>query len=202
MKLEELSNLYFVVSVLVPGFIYSGVMSAFVPTRAYKEKEVMLLRYLTATAFNYAICSPLIYLLVFGIIFPSHPIGQACCWFLVIFVAPVILAMVRARIVQRDGLGWLYKLLGLRSISPIPTGWDWIFSTTEPCYVLITLTDGTEIAGYFGLRSMASSEPERKDIYIERVYTVPEDDGPWKEVERSLGMHVDGSQIAYIEFRG
>jgi hypothetical protein len=49
---------------------------------------------------------------------------------------------------------------------------------------------------------MASSEPERKDIYIERVYTVPEDDGPWKEVERSLGMHVDGSQIAYIEFRG
>lgn len=49
---------------------------------------------------------------------------------------------------------------------------------------------------------MASSEPERRDIYIERVYEVPEDGGAWKEVERSLGMHVDGPQIAYIEFRG
>jgi hypothetical protein len=178
MKLEDFSNAYFVVSVLVPGFIYNGVMSAFVPTRAHKERELILLRYLTATAFNYAICSPLIYLLVFGIVFPAHAVGQAFCWFFVIFIAPIILAMARARIVQRDGIGWLYRLLGLRSISPIPTGWDWIFSTTEPCYVLITLTDGTEIAGYFGRRSMASSDPERKDIYIERVYTVPEGGGP------------------------
>jgi hypothetical protein len=201
MKLETFSNLYFVISVLVPGFIYAGVMSAFVPTRAQKEKELLLLRYLTATAFNYAICSPLIYLLVFGMVLPQHPVGQALCWFFIIFIAPVILAMVRARIVQRDGLGWLFRALGLRSISPIPTGWDWIFSTTDPCYVLITLIDGTEIAGYFGRRSMASSDPERKDIYIERVYTVPAEGGVWQEVERSLGMHVNGSQIAYIEFR-
>ncbi len=67
--------------------------------------------------------------------------------------------------------------------------------------MLITLTGGTEIAGYFGRRSMASSDPERKDIYIERVYTVPADGGPWQEVERSLEMLVNGSQIAYIEFR-
>jgi hypothetical protein len=67
--------------------------------------------------------------------------------------------------------------------------------------VLITLTDQTEIAGYFGRRSMASSDPERRDIYIERVYTIPVDGGPWADVDRSMGMHVDGSQIAYIEFR-
>ncbi len=201
MKLEDFSNLYFVVSVLVPGFIYSGVISAFIPIRAHKERELILLRYLTATAFNYAICSPLIYLLAFGIAFPNRAVWQALCWFFIIFIAPVILAMVRAWIVQQDGLRWFYHLFGLRSISPIPTGWDWIFSTTDPCYVLITLSDGTEIAGYFGRRSMASSDPERKDIYIERVYTVPADRGPWEEVERSLGMHVDGSHIAYIEFR-
>ncbi|HVC62675.1 MAG TPA: hypothetical protein VND19_20210 [Acetobacteraceae bacterium] len=41
MKLKNFSNAYFVVSVLVPGFIYSGVMSAFVPTRAHKEKELI-----------------------------------------------------------------------------------------------------------------------------------------------------------------
>jgi hypothetical protein len=31
MKLEDFSNLYFVVSVLVPGFIYSGVVANFIP---------------------------------------------------------------------------------------------------------------------------------------------------------------------------
>lgn len=202
MKLEDFSNLYFVLSVLVPGFIYSGVVSNFIPLRRSKEKEVILLRYLTATAFNYALCSPLIYLLTFGLIFSTHPAGRALCWFAIIFIVPVILAVAQARIMQKDGLGWFYRLLGLRPISPIPTGWDWIFSTAEPCYVLITLTDGTEIAGYFGLRSMASSEPERKDIYIEKVYKVPEDSGAWVAVEGSLGMHVDGSNIAYIEFKG
>jgi hypothetical protein len=201
MKLEDFSNLYFVVSVLVPGFIYSAVVSNFVPIRRSKEKEVLLLRFLTATAFNYALCSPLIYLLTFGLIFPTRPIGQALCWFAIIFVVPMILAVAHARIMQKDGLGWFYRLLGLRPISPIPTGWDWIFSTTDPCYVLITLTDGTEIAGYFGRRSMASSEPEHKDIYIEQVYRVPEGGGTWEAVEGSLGMHVDGSNIAYIEFR-
>lgn len=202
MQLESFSGLYFIVSVLVPGFIYHGVITNFVALRRNKEKEIILLGFLTATAFNYAICSPLIYLLVFSMVFSGHPIWQAFCWFAIIFMVPVVLAVLNARIIQRDGLGWLYRLLGLRSINPIPTGWDWIFSTTEPCYVLITLIDGTEIAGYFGSRSMASSEPERKDIYIERVYEVPEEGGAWKEVARSLGMHVDGSQIAYIEFRG
>lgn len=201
MKLDDFSNVYFVVSVLVPGFIYSSVISAFVPLRALNEKESVLLRYLTATAFNYAICSPLIYLLVVGHIFATHPIKQALCWFFIIFIAPIVLGIVRSKIIQRDWLGWLYRRLGLRAISPIPTGWDWIFGTTDPCFVLITLTDGTEIAGYFGKLSMASSDPERKDIYIELVYTVPDDGGPWSPVKDSLGMHVDGSQIAYIEFR-
>ena len=201
MKLEDFSNLYFVVSVLVPGFIYSGVVANFIPLRRSKEKEVLLLRYLTATAFNYALCSPLIYLLVFGLIFPARPFGQALCWFAIIFIVPVILAVAHARIIQKDGLGWFYRLLGLRPISPIPTGWDWIFSTTEPCFVLVTLTDGTEIAGYFGVRSMASSEPERKDIYIEQVYIEPDGGGPWEAVEDSLGMYIDGAKIAYIEFR-
>jgi len=201
MKLEGFADLYFVVSVLVPGFIYNGAMSTFVPIRAHREKEVVLLRYLTATAFNYAICSPLIYLLVFGVVFERSPAGQAVCWLFIIFVAPIVLAIGRAWLVQRDVPAWLFSFVGLRTLSPIPTGWDWVFSTTGPCYVLITLRDGTEIAGYFGRRSMASSAPDRRDIYIERVYAVPDERGQWREVDRSLGMHVDGSQIAYLEFR-
>ena len=98
-------------------------MSTFVPARAHKEKELILLRYLTATAFNYAICSPLIYLLVFGVIFPRNAVAQALCWFFIIFIAPVILAMVRARIVQRDSLGWLYRFTWIAFHQPDS---DWV----------------------------------------------------------------------------
>lgn len=201
MKLDSFANIFFIISVLVPGFIYSGVIRNLIPLRTSKEKEVLLLRFLTATAFNYAICSPIIYVLVFGKILSASPVKEAFCWFAIVFIIPVILAIANAWLMQHDGLTWFWRLLRLRFINPIPTGWDWVFSSTGPCYVLITLVDGTGIAGYFGYRSMASSDPERKDIYIEQVHTVPEDGSPWKPVERSLGMYVDGSQISYIEFR-
>ena len=116
-------------------------------------------------------------------------------------MVPVLLGLARASIVQQDRGLWFYKLVRLRPINPIPTGWDWIFGRTEPCYVLVTLTDGTEIAGYFGPRSMASSDPGRKDIFIEKVYDVPADGSAWTELEGTLGMHVDGAQISYIAFK-
>ena len=83
----------------------------------------------------------------------------------------------------------------------MPTGWDWIFSRTEECYVIVTLKDGTEVAGYFGTNSMASSDPDRRDIYLEKVYKIPEDGGIWEIVDGSLGIHIDGSEIALVEFR-
>ncbi len=201
MKLENLPNLYFVVSVLVPGFVYNGVFNNFVPLRQNKEKELIVLRFLTATAVNYAVCSPLIYLLLAGWILQGSQLGQAACWLLILFVAPLVLGLLHAGIVQHGGAAWFYKLVRLRPISPIPTGWDWIFSRTLPCYVLVTLIDGTEIAGFFGASSMASSDPERKDLFLERLYTVPDDGAAWVPATRSLGIHIDGSQIAFIEFR-
>ena len=201
MKLEGTSDLYLILAVLVPGFIYNGVLGHFVPLHQNSEKALILLRLLTATAFNYALCSPLIYLLVTNTLFPRRTVAQGIIWFIIIFLVPVLLGFARAAIIQQERGLWFYRLVKLRPINPIPTGWDWIFGRTDPCYVLVTLTDGTEIAGYFGLRSMASSDPDRKDLYIEKVYKVPADDGPWTEIDGTLGMHIDGTQISYIEFK-
>lgn len=200
MKLDNLSDVYLAVSVLVPGFIHNGVLRKFVPIRQAKEHVDLILGFLTATAYNYAICSILIYLLLAGA-FSNH-ILEAALWFCIIFIIPILLAVLRAEVIQHDRLGVVYHILRLRPISPIPTGWDWIFGRTSACFVLVTLSDGTEIAGFFGPNSMASSDPERRDIFLEKVYTIPDDGGAWVEVSSSLGMYVDGSQIAFIEFRG
>ena len=201
MKLESPSDLYLILAVLVPGFIYNGVLAHFIPLHQNSEKALVLLRLLTATAFNYALCSPIIYLLATNAWFPRRALLQGITWFIIIFLVPVLLGLGRATIIQQDRGRWFYRLVRLRPINPIPTGWDWIFSRTEPCYVLVTLTDGTDIAGYFGHKSMASSDPGRKDLYIEKVYKVPTDDEPWIEAEGTLGMHIDGAQISHIEFK-
>jgi len=204
MKFESISDLFFIVAVFVPGFIYRSVLANFVPSKQGKSKEFVLLGLLTATAVNYAFCSPLIYLLLNGMLFASSPIGQAAMWFVVVGAVPVILALVSAYAVQRDwvsmGFSKMHPKMRLHSISPIPTGWDWVFSRTEPCYLVVKLRDGTEIAGYFGAHSMASSDAASRDLFIEKVFSVP-DEGPWRPVERSGGVWVDGSQVSSVEFQ-
>lgn len=132
MKIASLPELYLILAALVPGFIYNGVLTSFVPLRQNKERVVLTLRFLTITAVNYAVSSPLIYLLLAGSHAAGPPALRALAWFSIIFVVPVVLATIHAEIVQHDGFGWLYRLLRLRAINPIPTGWDWVFSRTDP----------------------------------------------------------------------
>jgi hypothetical protein len=199
MKLETITDLYFVMAIFVPGFVYDAVLSKFVPRHASAMREFVLLRLFTATAFNYAVCSPLIYLLVTGAVFVK-PVAQAITWLGIIFVSPIFLALIVALASQMGLLGSLSRYIRLRPISPIPTGWDWIFGRTDPCYLLVTLRNGSEVAGYFGRQSMASSDPTCRDLYLEEVFQVPPE-GPWQSVQRSSGVYIDGSQIAIIEFR-
>jgi hypothetical protein len=200
MRFETMTDLYFVLAIFVPGFIYDAVLSKFIPRHASTMREFVLLRLFTATAFNYAVCSPLIYLLVTGALFVNEPAAQAITWLGIIFVIPTLLALIVAVASQKRLLGSFSRYLRLRPISPIPTGWDWIFGRTDPCYVLVTLRDGSAVAGYFGTQSMASSDPTHRDLYLERVFVVPSE-GPWEWVQRSEGIYIDGSQIAVIEFR-
>ncbi len=199
MKLESIPDLYFVISVFVPGFIYHGVLRQFVPLRQNRQIELILLSFLTATAFNYALCSPIIFWLITGHLI-NYPIIEACLWFTVLFIVPILLAIFQAQVVQKDWLNWIYRILRLRPINPIPTGWDWIFSRTGPCFLLVTLKSGTSIAGYFGELSMASSDPESQDIFIEKTYIIGSN-GQWAVVNGSEGVHINGSEIAFIEFR-
>jgi hypothetical protein len=200
MKFDTVADLYFVIAIFVPGFIYAAVLSKFVPRHESTLREFVLLRLFTATAFNYAVCSPIIYLLVTDSIFVNKPAAQGIAWLAVIFVAPVLLALIAAGASQQGLLETFSRSLKLRPISPIPTGWDWIFGRTDPCYVLVTLRDGSKVAGYFGTQSMASSDRTCRDLYLEDAF-VPLDEGPWRQVEGSKGIYIEGSQIAVIEFR-
>ena len=99
---------------------------------------------------------------------------------------------------SKDIISLLAKWLGLQYIAPIPTGWYYKFYKLEPCYLLITLKDGTEIAGYFGKQSFSSSVQEHNDIYLEETYKIS--NNVWTPVQNSFGLWLSGEQIAFIEF--
>src|SRR5262249_4076770 len=158
--------------------IFSSVLSQLVPRRQAGTTETIILGYLTGTAFNYAVSGYPIYQILSGHWLAGDQWGQLKAWLAVTFLVPVLLATLMGLALQKRVPDKIFGWLGIRWINLIPTGWDWIFSRTEPCFVLVTLQDGRVVAGFFGPQSMASSDPERRDLYLETVYIVPEN-GPW-----------------------
>ncbi len=98
MKLETFANLYLILAVLVPGFVYNAVILKFVSLRLNNQKEFALLRFLTSTCFIFASCSWLIYLVQFNVVFPNQSLGKAAAWFFIIFCWPIGFALVHAKI--------------------------------------------------------------------------------------------------------
>ena len=204
MKLESLENLYFVLAFVVPGFVYWNVLRQFVPLRPQSKDDNVLLTYAATTILMYSVWSPLILWIMATNTASSliaAPAKSVIIFVSLVFVGPMVLAVIRAYMIQYDGDDWLCRKLRLRPVHPIPTGWDWKFSRTAPSYVIVTMQDGKAIAGWFGTKSMASSDPERRDLFLEQVFTIPADGSPWIATPGSDGVYIDGKQIANIEFR-
>lgn len=74
--------------------------------------------------------------------------------------------------------GWknaLLRRLSLPVIHPVQRGHDYAFGNNrEPGFVIVTYFDETTVAGYFGENSLAASDAQRSDLYLERLYLIDE----------------------------
>ncbi len=92
----------------------------------------------------------------------------------------------------------LLRWLGLNPVHPVPAAWDWKFGDTPGSYVIVTLTDGKCIYGYCGEASFASSDPAERDVYIEKVYELDEDN-VWQD-PGPRSMLIKAAEIRFVEF--
>jgi hypothetical protein len=60
--------------------------------------------------------------------------------------------------------------------------------------------EGTDLGGYFGERSFATSSPEGQEIYVEEVWRLDEDGRFIEPVEESQGAIVHSEDCTLIEF--
>ena len=199
MTLGNFEVVFYTLAFIVPGFVGYSVLSALVPVRAVSS-ELSLLRFLTFSCFNYAVWAAPLYWAVTQGWYARHPGLAAVGWGVVTLVSPIVIALGLGALRQRQAVARLHRLMGLDSIHPNPTAWDYIFSRGVLTWVLITLNDGTRIGGYFGAGSFASSESGERDLYLEETYEVS-DDGPWKRLTRDAGVWIRGTEVRMIEFR-
>lgn len=190
------ANLLILLQFVAPGFLIVYFRSLFVTRRqaAFKDNLLFFITVSVIYGFLFLPFAPL-----FAAAALSGHYGKWLLWAALLILLPISLGVLAGVAVQR---GWVKKLLArarIQPISPYPTGWDWSFSQLMgPTYLIVTLDDGTQIAGLFGERSLAASDLTNKDIFIEELFDLHEN--TWSQRPAKQGILITGKSIRHIEF--
>lgn len=199
MTISSFDALVYTTAFLIPGFVWSAVLSMLVARRA-AETKIRFLEFLALSCINHGLWIWLTYPLFAADGWSLRPLATGGLLFLVVFISPVMLGLATGRLVQTEWVRSFLGRLGFRTIHPIPTAWDYKFSRTGPCWVIVTLKNGARVFGLFGTRSFAGDDRSERDIFLEMLFE-PTGTGEWAPVEDTDGIIVKGDQIAAIEFR-
>lgn len=191
---QSLDNLYMILGFLVPGLIVLFVRSQFITGRRPPHATV-LLSYLTVSIIYYALALPLVDL-VQSIQEPGY--GKSLAWFGLVFVGPAIFGLFLGINIQKGLFRRFLKWIHLNPVHVMPTAWDWKFGGMGEQWVLVTLKDGTRFAGFCGEDSFMSSDPAERDIYIQWVYDI-DDDNKWTP-RGDNGVLITAGETSTIEF--
>lgn len=163
------------ISWLVPGFILSSAFRLFVPFLRWERSEAML-GYLAVGSLFATLRLIGVPVILTALVLPA--------------LAGALLGIMANRYRER-----VYHFLPLP-----PTAWDAAFwMRKEPCLVVIVLKDGTVIRGVYGRNSHASSDPDRRDLFLEGIL-VQDAKGHWRVDPHADGLWINGSQIVMIKF--
>ncbi len=176
---------------IFPGLISTTVYRLAMPARTLDWGSAVL-QGLFYSAVNFVLGLPLLYLLVIG----HDPIKEQGRYItaaiLLLFVTPILWPLV---------LRWIFKskAVAQRIQIPYPTAWDAFFDQREPAFLLVHLTNGRLLGGYWGTNSYAGSFPNDGDIYLEAVYSVDKSGKFGQPIPGTRGVLLRSDQYTYIE---
>jgi hypothetical protein len=94
----------------------------------------------------------------------------------------------------------IWTLLRVQPVHHIGTAWDYAFrSLPRQTYIVVTLNDGTQVAGLYDGRSFTSSMREERDILVDTMMELDEA-GVWSEATPSKRILLCGRDIRAVEF--
>lgn len=192
-NVASIETAYLAIAFFVPGLIVLFVRAQFITGRTPSRGDAAL-SYFTLSIVYYALALPAVNYAL-AVQEPGYP--KDLIWFAVIFVGPGLFGLLLGLNAQQELARRFLKWIGLNPVHVMPTAWDWKFGTMTEAWVLATLKDGTRFAGFCGTGSFISSDPSERDIYIERVYEVDEQQH-WHP--RENGVLIAAGEVRTIEF--
>jgi hypothetical protein len=139
-----------------------------------------------------------------GFLSVAHYLQSAVWIAAVLLLVPAVLGFALSWLTEAERPRWwaaLMRRAGLASTLRTGQAWDWRFRSLqrEGAWVRIRLkNDQGVFFGPFGTRSVASSDPRRRDIYLEEIWTVDERGDP--VAQTNAGAWIAGDEILSIEF--
>lgn len=198
MYIESFAIVFYTCIFLLPGFIIKTIIDTLVHPPKYNEAQYFL-SYLLYSIVNCALYSWMYVLLLKNI--EIHSVCFLILLILITIIGSVLLGMFIGIIKQKEIVDKILSKLDINKIHSIPTAWDYFFAKQEAVWIIITLKNGNIIYGDYSSDSFASSDPEERDLYIERTYNYIQEGEPWVEDTESRGILVSKDEIATIEFK-
>lgn len=187
----DFSTINLFVLFVLPGLISMRMYRLIMPAESV-QWGTALLEGLFYSSINYALFSPLIWFMHSGSFPSDHPILYAVFSIVILFVGPVSWPWCIRFAVRKTT--WVRALQ-----LPYPSAWDYYFDERHPAFVIIHLTNGNIVGGYYGPRSYATSYPNDGDIYLEAVYEL-DDDGTFVEpIPDTNGLLISKDAYHYVE---
>jgi hypothetical protein len=190
--LPNVSEVTGLASVLAPGLIILGIRNRVIGG-ALPDYKDRLIAYALVSAAYFAGIAPLFHI-NWGLKLPTYLWGG-----LQYLLLPVALGIVAAYVYQYELAYRIARWAGLEFAHPVPAAWDFTFARMPAgTFVLVTVGDGSQVAGRMGKLSFASSSREERDLLLEEVWQAAEQ-GAWERLEPSRSILICSHDIRYVE---
>ena len=184
----EADKLLIFIAFVIPGFISIRSYELFFPGKN-EESSKKIIDAITYSCVNYALLWPLIFWV------ESHDcnaIVYGAFYLLVLFFAPILWVYIWKTIRQT-------QYVQERLPHPENRPWDFVFSQRKSYWIIVTLKDGTQLAGRYDEKSFVSSSPNKEQIYLEESWELNDEGGFERAHEQSSGVLIVTDEISYLE---
>jgi hypothetical protein len=132
--------------------------------------------------------------------------GRAPLWLTGLVAVAVLLLLPAAAaygawawVRSQQRIDWLDRL-NIRRAHRVATSWDFAFDSEQDHLLVITLKDGSRVAGYYGPESHSGYGTKTPDLFLEERWDFSEDgtrlEGP---SPGNVGIYVPADQIVAVE---
>ncbi len=187
-------NIYLILIFIVPGLIIQFVRAQFLTGRTPKHSE-SILSHLILSLVYFAFVLPFSKLLISV---EYNWTGEILLWLAILLLGPVVFGLIIGLVTQKEWIKKIGNKIGISTVHVIPSAWDWKFGRMQEQYIMVTLKNGSKIAGFCGKESFISSDPNERDLYIERIYDLDEDN-TWS-IDKGKSILISQGEIRAIEF--